>query len=204
MLGSVQNSARRALCAGICIAIAGTAFLSVGGILGAILFTAGLIVCVYYKIPLFTGTAGFIDLKMYTEYITMTDILVWNIVGAILVGVIVSGCSPMNFDDTLRLIVKARTSAGPLGCGVLSIGCGFVVHTAVKFAKEDKMLPLLFGVPLFIACGFPHSIADAFFLTAAVLELPEVGIETVILSYLTTIPGNFIGCNLPRILKIEK
>ena len=101
-------------------------------------------------------------------------------------------------------VLESRLASGPLACGVLGIGCGILMTSAVAFAKKGKefghWVPLLFAVPLFIHCGFPHCIADAFYyLTAAdyILEQPQV-----LWCYLLTVIGNFIGCNIPRIASI--
>jgi len=58
----------------------------------------------------------------------------------------------------------------------------------------------LFGIPLFIMCGFVHSIADAFYYTLALLPGDWTG--TTLLVYLASILGNFIGCNLYRTLQL--
>ena len=58
--------------------------------------------------------------------------------------------------DFLRVAGLAAVGAG------LAIGCGFIVTTSVQFARQEKWLPLLLGIPLFILCGVPHCIADAF------------------------------------------
>ena len=46
--------------AGICISLGGVAFLKVGGIVGAVLFSFGLITVVCYKMKLYTGVSGFV------------------------------------------------------------------------------------------------------------------------------------------------
>jgi formate/nitrite transporter FocA (FNT family) len=58
------------------------------------------------------------------------------------------------------------------------------------------MLPLVFGVPVFILCGFAHSIADAFyFLLSPTDQLLQTEVLVV---YLSEVLGNFVGCNLYR------
>ncbi|WP_348535427.1 formate/nitrite transporter family protein [Prevotella communis] len=85
---------------------------------------------------------------------------------------------------------------GPLACFLLAIGCGFIMTTAVQFGREGKFLPLLFGVPVFILCGFTHSVADAFFF----LAVPQMISIQLLAIYLMEVLGNFIGCNLYRLL----
>ena len=90
-------------------------------------------------------------------------------------------------------------------CGLLGIGCGFIMTTAVKFAKDkDKYLPLLFGVPVFILCGFLHSIADAFYISVLPFEFLESNFNVILYNYIGIVIGNFIGCNLVKIIRLKK
>jgi formate/nitrite transporter FocA (FNT family) len=68
--------------------------------------------------------------------------------------------------------------------------------TAVEFARKGKMLPLLLGVPVFILCGFAHSIADAFYFLVSPSE--QVLQASVLIVYVSEVLGNFVGCNLYR------
>lgn len=87
---------------------------------------------------------------------------------------------------------------GPLKGFVLAIGCGFIMTTAVTFARQGKNLPLFFGVPLFIMCGFPHCVADAFYYCCASADYITSNIGAIIAFYLSIVAGNFVGCNLYR------
>ena len=59
------NSAtfRSAILSGIAVGIAGWGYLAYTGIVGAVLFSFGLLTVVNYKLPLYTGTAGFVALR---------------------------------------------------------------------------------------------------------------------------------------------
>ena len=74
----------RSILAGVCIALGGAIFIKLGGVVGACMFAFGLLAVVHFKLPLYTGTAGFIDLLKAPEYLKMTAILLGNIVGCIL------------------------------------------------------------------------------------------------------------------------
>ena len=93
-------------------------------------------------------------------------------------------------------ILQGRLAKGPFACFLLAIGCGFIMTTAVNFARKGKVLPLLFGVPFFIMCGFAHSIADAFYF----LVVPaDTLLQPMVLAvYVCEVLGNFVGCNLYR------
>jgi formate/nitrite transporter FocA (FNT family) len=93
--------------------------------------------------------------------------------------------------------MEARLETGAIGCGLLAIGCGLLMTTAVTFARQNNFLPLIFAVPLFIVCGFPHCVADAFYY----LTIPiNQWTYEMLLIYLSTVLGNTIGCNLYRIV----
>ena len=57
----------RSILAGICIGLGGAIFLKLGGIIGAVMFAFGLLSVVHFKLPLYTGTAGFIKFNEYTR-----------------------------------------------------------------------------------------------------------------------------------------
>ena len=182
-----------AVLAGVCISIGGTVYLRVGGVAGAVLFAFGLTTVVYYKLKLYTGTAGFI--RRNGDWGMLGMVLLGNIVGCALSAWAISYAQP-DCVAPAQAILEGRLAKGPLACGVLAIGCGFIMTTAVAFARQGKMLPLLLGVPAFIRCGFAHSIADAFyFLLVPTNELLQPAVAAV---YAAEVAGNFVGCNLYR------
>ena len=190
---------RSAILAGICIGIAGFGYLAIGGIAGAFLFSCGLIAVVSYKYNLFTGSAGFF---VKGELGKLGIILLGNIVGCLLIA-LMTRVSPMPLQEAAEKILSSRLSIGPLKAGILAIGCGILVTTAVTFARRDKWLPMLFCVPMFIVCGFPHCIADVFYYLSCSLSFWEAHIWNIWPLYLCIVLGNFIGCNIYRILLPE-
>lgn len=189
-----MNTFRSSVLAGICIGIAGFGYLAEKSIIGAVLFAFGLLTVVHYGLRLYTGTAGFIKKN---EGGRLLFILFGNIVGCLLVALI-ARCSPMPLQDTAQKILEGRLAVGPLKGGILAIGCGFIMTTAVKWGREAKFLPLLFGVPLFIVCGFPHCIADAFYYLVVPADFLADNAAQVLLLYASIVVGNFVGCNLYR------
>lgn len=194
---------RSSVLAGIAIGIAGFGFLAsgvqsetYGPAIGAVLFSFGLLTVVGYRLKLYTGTAGFISREAIGELFL---ILVGNIAGCFLVSLL-ARVSPMDIQMSAQRILELRLSSGALKCGLLAIGCGFIMTTAVRFAREKQFLPLLFGVPLFILCGFPHCVADVFYFLCVPVSFLFPNILSVICVYLSIVAGNLIGCNLYRIV----
>lgn len=192
----MKNLIHSAIMAGICIGIAGFGYLAVGVIVGAVTFAFGLLAVVHYRLKLYTGTAGFFAKG---ELLQLCTILAMNIVGCLLVA-LMARMSPMPLQDAAQHILEGRLNAGIVQSGVLAIGCGFIMTTAVKWGREGKFLPLLFGVPLFIICGFPHCVADAFYYLCVPVEYLTANAGQVLILYASIVLGNFIGCNLYRLL----
>ena len=107
-------------------------------------------------------------------------------------------CSALPLQETAQGIIEGRLTIGPLRCGILAIGCGFIMTTTITFARQGKYLPLLVGVPLFINCGFPHCVADSFYGLCTPLSFLRENGGQLIPFYLAIMTGNFIGCNLYR------
>ena len=80
----------------------------------------------------------------------------------------------------------------------MAIGTGLIMTLAVYGTMRKNYLPLLFGVPVFILCGLPHCVADAFYYAIALLQGDAAW--WMLGTWAWAIVGNYIGCNLPRIL----
>lgn len=185
-----------AILAGLCISIGCVVYLRVGGVAGAVLFAFGLTTVVYYQLKLYTGTAGFIRAR--GDWAMLFTVLAGNIVGCWLTALALRYAQP-DIVEPASKILAGRIDKGPWACGLLAVGCGFIMTTAVQFAREGKMLALLLGVPVFILCGFTHSIADAFYFLVCPTE--QMLSMQVLIVYLAEVTGNFVGCNLYRWVK---
>ncbi len=187
--------------AGIFIGLAGTGYLANPAI-GMFLFCFGLVAVISYGTKLFTGVSGFVQNKQ--DLLDLLPIIFGNIIGCYLVSIIAQ-CGSLDIMDNAINILEKRLNNGPILNFTLSIGCGILMTTAVTFAKQGDTirhwLPLLLGVPLFILCGFPHCIADAFYYLTCPLELLWQYKWIILLNYVCIILGNFIGCNVSRCLK---
>ncbi len=194
---NVWQTFRSAILAGIAISCGCIVFLKVGGVAGAVLFTFGLLTVVHYALKLYTGTAGFV--ASWNDFSVLWLILLGNIVGCFLAA-LAAKYSIAGLADSAQALLEKRLALNFWKSLLLGIGCGFVMTTAVKFAREGKFLPLLFGVPLFIMCGFLHSIADAFYYLACPASFLLAHGWSVLALYVSIVIGNFLGCNLYRIV----
>ena len=179
--------------AGLLIGIAGLVFLNVGGLGGAILFAFGLLAVTISKAELFTGKAGFIP---YRESLQLLPMVLLNAAGCLITAYIASYSTSEVVATTLDTIMAAREAALWDMLLMTSIGTGVIVTLAVYGVRKGTYLPLLYGVPVFIMCGLPHSIADAFYYWVAILRGDFAA--WMIVAWLWSVVGNYIGCNLPR------
>ena len=181
---------RESLFAGILIGLGAYGFLALGGLPGAIIFAFGLVGVVLSGVPLYTGRAGVMPFRE-----THKLVLIWlfNVLGCILLGLLAMslGGEPV---ERAQTVVAGRLAQGPWRSFLRAVGCGAIIDISVWLYRRSKSLvPVLFGVPLFIVCGFYHSIADVVYLVAA-----GSWNEAILWYYPVIVLGNWAGCNLRR------
>ena len=168
---------RESLFSGFLIGLGATGYLALGGIPGAVIFAFGLVCVVLFGVPLYTGKAGVtndIPALVNTGKAGVTNdipalVRIWffNIIGCALLGLLVFslGGTPV---ERAQEMVAGRIAQGPWRSFLRAVGCGLIIDIAVWLYKnKGSILPILFGVPLFIVCGFYHSIADVTYIVAA-------------------------------------
>ena len=184
---------RQSIMAGILIGLGACGFLALGGLTGAIIFAFGLIGVVLTGIPLYTGRAG-----VMTSIPGIIKVWWWNVVGAMAVGLVVAAIGGSMAESAYNT-VAAHVAQGPWRGFLRAVGCGLVIDLSVWFYRSSKSLvPVLFGIPLFIVCGFYHSIADVVYIFGAW----KWDID-LLWFYPIIVIGNYVGCNVRRLLLPE-
>ena len=181
---------RKSFFAGILIGLGACGYLALGGLPGAIIFAFGLIGVVLSGSLLYTGRAGVMKLSE-----TLVMIWLFNILACILLGLLMMslGGEPV---ERAQTAVAGRLAQGPWRSFLRAVGCGLIIDIAVWMYRTTKnILPVLFGVPLFIVCGFYHSIADVVYLVAAWKWSPDI-----LWYYPVIVLGNYAGCNVRRLI----
>ena len=186
---------KRSILSGICIGLGSAIFVKLGGIVGAIMFAFGLLTVIYYELPLYTGIAGFINIRQTYEWYKMFIALIGNIIGCYLLSLIFCNNEIFNTTD----IIQSRIDSGFLQSFLNAIGCGTIMTLIVCGARNGNNLLVVFGIPLFILLGFYHSIADAFYASLVDYHL----LLDYVPYYFLIILGNFIGCNIPRVFSFN-
>ncbi len=170
----------KSIAASLLISLGNYALLKLGEPIGPIIFALGLLGVCYMGLNLFTGKCGFI----FQDKIKIADLLIIlliNLIAGYIFGLVFSITDPIIMKNA---IIKVKTWELSLSFFLKSILCGIIMYIAVYMYKKNTPLGIIYGIPLFIFCGFQHCIANIITLGAA---------KTFHFSILICIIGNFIG-----------
>lgn len=170
----------KSIAAALMIGLGNYALLKIGNPLGPFLFSLGLLSVCYFNLNLFTGKAGFI-FENKIPFIEILLILISNLVFGYLFGLLFSISDESLINSALLKVSSWNIS---ISFFVKSFLCGVVMYIAVLMFKKGTPLGIIFGVPLFIFCGYQHCIANIITLGVA---------RTFDLSIFICIIGNLIG-----------
>lgn len=179
-----------AIFAGLLIALGGTLYLSIGGTVGAVAFSLGLLTILHFKLYLFTGKAGLLLSYEINPY-DLSIIWCGNLSGTALGALIALAAKP-GLDATAANIMSTRISNSWIQNIYLGILCGLLMYIAVVSYSTKPWITVM-AVAAFILAGFNHCIADMFYMCMACDIIP---IGPAALTILCTTVGNIIGCNL--------
>lgn len=127
-----------------------------GGMVGAIMFSIGLVLICSFNWELYTGRVGTIGVNKKSLLM-----LCGNLYGAIAVAALIS-LTPYSVPlaSAANAVIATRT---PLSVIVMSIGTGVLMEAAVTlYKKTGQWYAVILPVAVFVFCGMPHCIADVF------------------------------------------
>ncbi len=163
--------------------------LAANPILGAALFSFGLLTIIHMQLPLYTGQIGFIQEKRKRDLLL---ILLFNFIG---ITFAIAFKSPDN-NFCLMLQEKANIKFSKSVLQMLTDGvlCGILIHFAVRC---KQYILTIFAVMIFILIGAEHCIADFPYL------IFSLSLENC-LKFFMVIMGNSLGAILlENLLKKE-
>lgn len=160
--------------AGVVISIGGTVFLSLDNkVLGSLMFMVGLFTICTFGFHLFTGKVCYVFENGPGYALTLPVIWLGNLCGTVLTAF---------FEGLTRAGPALREKAAVL-CAtklgdnigsifILAVLCNILIFIAVDgFGKNPhelgKYLSLMFGVMVFILCGFEHCVANMYYFSIA-------------------------------------
>lgn len=146
-----------AILAGVIIAISTLGYLHNPTIVGAVLFSVGLLAILDCKLDLFTGKVPY--MKSYKELPYILTVLVGNIIGCSILFLY-----PM---DIAKEQLSIALSKDVITIILSSILCNILIYIAVEGYKKSDFAVVVLAVALFVMCGFNHSIARVCLVIAA-------------------------------------
>lgn len=160
--------------AGVCIALGGTAFLSVENkVTGALFFTVGLFVICIFRLHLFTGKVCYVFDNNASYAIDLIFVWLGNLAGTF---------AAAQLERWTRIGVTLARRAGELcqtkladslvSIFILAAFCNIMIYIAVEGfnrAPHDlgRYVALFLGVAVFILCGFEHCVANMYYFSVA-------------------------------------
>ena len=170
----------KSIAAALLIGLGNYALLKLGNPIGPVIFALGLLGVCYMGLNLFTGKCGFL-FQDKIKPLHLLIILVVNLIAGYLIGLAFSVTDTEVFNNA---VAKVATWEVSVSFFIKSLLCGIIMYIAVFMYKKGTPLGIIYGIPLFIFCGFQHCIANIITLGVA---------RTFNLSILICILGNFLG-----------
>lgn len=166
--------------AAILISLGNYALLKLGNPIGPVIFALGLLGVCYMGQNLFTGKCGFL-IEDKIKFGDLMIILAVNLAAGYLCGLLFSLTDK---DIVTNAVAKVATWDFSLAFFIKGILCGVIMYIAVFMYRRGTAWGIIYGIPLFIFCGFQHCIANIITLGVA-----RTFSDSIILAIL----GNFIG-----------
>ncbi len=171
---------RKSAGAAVLIGLGNFALLKLGNPIGPIIFAFGLLGVCYLGQNLFTGKCGFL-FQDKIPVLELLTILVVNLVAGYLVGMAFAAADPSIVPAASDKVASWDFS---MAYFIKSVLCGVVMYLAAAIYKKGSPLGIIFGIPLFIFCGFQHCIANVI----------TMGVATGFSwSLVLAVAGNFAG-----------
>ena len=180
----LYNTFVLAVLAGIMIGFGGVIYLMcTNKMVGALLFSFGLLTIVCQGFALYTGRIGYFrEYGFWSILLTIAG----NFVGT---WVVAKGFSLSRHTVDIAAVVAPKLADSSLSIFLLSIGCGAMMYLAVdSYRKSKSWLFVIMPIVIFILSGFEHSIANMFYLSLA----GEWGVDALRITAIALV-GNGIG-----------
>ena len=175
----------KSVLASILIGFGVAVLLFLGNPLGPILFAFGLMGVCYLQADLYTGKAGY---YWKDKKANLATILILNLAAGYTFGLLLGYSSPQLIPVALEKIASWDFS---MAFFIRSMFCGMIMYICVDIFKRGSYVGILYGVPLFIFCGFQHCIANVI-----ILGVAQSWSWTLILAII----GNLVGSMIINVL----
>ncbi len=175
-------------------------------VLGGVVFSVGLILCIVGGAELFTGNALMV-MAAVDGKITLADLMrnwgvvcLGNLAGAVGLALAfwLAGMLDAPFGATAARVAVTKANLGPVEAVVRGALCNVLVCLAVwlSFSARDttgKILAVLWPVTTFVLLGLEHSIANMFLLPLGMLAGADVTVASAATALIWVTLGNIAG-----------
>lgn len=197
----------KAIIAGISIAIGGTVFLScLDPVVGALLFSVGLFIILYFDLSLYTGKSGYVLFNQFSLVPELIVVWLGNFVGCYIYARFLSYSRGALLPRVTELCAKKMTQS--FGATFfLAFMCGILMFIAVDNFRNNKSdfgknIGIFLCVSSFILCGFEHSIADIFYFSVANCFSMDFS-KSLIYILIVTVGNAFGSVLIPYVRKLS-
>ena len=180
-----MNRIKQSLLAGILIGLGVINNLqSKNPVIGALLFSFGLLTIIQMQLSLYTGKIGYFS-ELH-EIPFLFTVLIFNFTGiAATIGLY--ALSNQSFIDVISAAAAAKFAKSALTLFINAAFCGALIHFAIK--NNKKIILTIFAVMIFILIGAEHCVADFPYL---LFNLSPINI----FKFIGIVLGNSIGAIL--------
>lgn len=188
--------------AGILISIGGSVFLACDNkYVGAVMFSVALLCICLKGYSLYTGKIGFIPEKHDKEAFSVLLLgLLGNLIGTVACGYAIRYALPALGETAEKICTLKLEQALPQTL-IRGLFCGVLMYLAVSiFRDRQKVIGILFCIPVFILAGFEHSVADMFYFAASGI----VSLKAFVFIMMVVLGNTIGGMLLPVLMKAEK
>ena len=192
--------------AGMCISIGCVAFLSSGDkVVGSLFFVVGLFMILNLDFNLFTGKVCYALENKPFYILRLLFIWIGNFLGALVSALLIGVTRLKGLKEACEGIVNTKLNDSLVSLFVLAIFCNILIFLAVYGYKNfdniiAKTLALIFGVSVFVLCGFEHCVADMFYFCFAGAWTGKMLLALLIITLGNIVGGLFI----PLVIKLNK
>ena len=188
------NKLVKSILAGISISIGAVIYLLCSDkIVGALLFSVGILMVMEFKLLLYTGYVPTQrETQSFKDYlINSTFVFIGNLIG----GALTAGLLALTrLKDSLytktTLVCDAKLNDNLLSIFILSIFCGIIIAGIVKATNlKHKILYVAMMIATFILCGYEHVVANSFYFSFSLKLFTLEGLLFMLICFL----GNFAG-----------
>ena len=140
---------------------------------------------------LFTGMAGYVIRTNFAQFLAATGVNCLAAFGFGVLGSLNPACR-----EKAAAVCQAKIDKGIVWMFVSAIFCGILIYLGVDFYKKrGRFIGMIFAVPLFVVCGFDHTVADMFYYGASGnYRAEDIGL------FFAALLGNIAGSNIIRFL----